>query len=77
MRALGSRDRFMSLAPYTYVMDVEDRRQLSQMFRSLATLAAHVPIVRLSVPDSRRRVLETAVEVLALSPGVSDIEAQR
>jgi pimeloyl-ACP methyl ester carboxylesterase len=63
-RALGSRDRLMSLAPYTYVMDVEDRRQLSQMFRSLATLAAHVPIVRLSVPDSRRRVLETAVEVL-------------
>ena len=55
-RALGSRDRFMSLAPYTYVMDVEDRRQLSQMFRSLATLAAHVPIARLSVPDNRRRV---------------------
>ena len=57
----------MSLAPYTYVMDVEERRQLSQMFRSLATLAAHVPIVRLSVPDSRRRVLETAVEVLAVA----------
>ncbi len=66
-KPLGSRDRFMSLAPYTYVMDVKDRRQLSQMFRSLATLAAHVPIVRLSVPDSRRRVLETAVEVLAVA----------
>jgi pimeloyl-ACP methyl ester carboxylesterase len=64
-RPLESRERFMSLAPYTYVMDVEDRRQLSQMFRSLATLAAHVPIVRLNVPDSRRRMLETAVEVLA------------
>ena len=63
-RALESRDRFMSLAPYTYLMDVEDGRQLSQMFRSLATLAAHVPIVRLSVPDNRRRMLETAVEVL-------------
>jgi pimeloyl-ACP methyl ester carboxylesterase len=66
-RALGSRDRFMSLAPYTYVMDIEDRRQLSQMFRSLATLAADVPIVRLSVPDSRRRVLETADVVMGLT----------
>jgi pimeloyl-ACP methyl ester carboxylesterase len=66
-RALGSRDRFMSLAPYTYVMDIEDRRQLSQMFRSLATLAAYVPIVRLSVPDSRRRVLETAEVVMGLT----------
>lgn len=66
-RALGSRDRFMSLAPYAYVMDVEDRRQLTHMFRSLAMLAAHVPIVRLSLPDSRRRVLETAVEVLAIA----------
>lgn len=66
-RALGSRDRFMSLAPYTYVMDIEDRRQLSQMFRSLATLAAYVPIVRLSVPDSRRRVLETADVVMGLT----------
>jgi pimeloyl-ACP methyl ester carboxylesterase len=67
LRALESRDRFMSLAPYAYVMDVEDRRQLSQMFRSLATLAAHVPIARLSVPDNRRRVLETAEVVLGLS----------
>ena len=57
----------MSLAPYAYVMDVEDRRQLSQVFRSLATLAAHVPIVRLSVPDNRRRVLKNAVEVLAVA----------
>ena len=57
----------MSLAPYAYVMDVEDRGQFSQMFRSLATLAAHVPIVRLSVPDNRRRVLETAEVVLGMS----------
>ena len=70
-KPLGSRDRFMSLAPYTYVLDVEDRRQLSQMFRSLATLAAHVPIVRLSVPDSRRRVLETAEVVMGLSRNLS------
>jgi pimeloyl-ACP methyl ester carboxylesterase len=71
MKPLGSRDRLMSLAPYTYVMDVEERRQLSQMFRSLAALAAHVPIVRLNVPDSRRRVLETADVVLGLSRKLS------
>ena len=75
-RALGSRDRFVSLAPYTYVMDVEDRRQLSQMFRSLSTLAAHVPVVRLSCPDSRRRVLATADEVLAAARMIGD-ETQR
>ena len=75
-RALGSRDRFISLAPYTYVMDIEDRRQLSQMFRSLATLAADVPIVRLSVPDSRRRVLETAEVIMGLSRRLSP-EARR
>ena len=67
MGTFESRARFMSLAPFTYIMDVEDRRQLSQMFRSLATLAAHVPIVRLSVPDNRRTVLETAEVVLGLS----------
>lgn len=65
-RALGSRDRLMALAPYTYVMDVEDRRQLSQMFSSLSTLVAHVPVVRLNVRDSRRRALNMADEVLAL-----------
>jgi hypothetical protein len=67
LRALGSRDRLMALAPYTHVMDVEDRRQLLHMFRSLSTLVTHVPVVRLNLPDSRRRVLEAAVEVLGQS----------
>ena len=57
----------MSLAPYTYVMDVEDRRQLSQMFRSLAPHAGYVPIAALSVPDNRRRVLETVEVVWGVS----------
>jgi hypothetical protein len=66
-RALGARDRLMALAPYTHVMDVEDRRQLLYMFRSLSTLVSHVPVVRLNLPDSRRRVLAAAVDVLAQS----------
>ena len=66
-RILGSRDRFMALAPYTYLMDVEDRRQLHQMFRCLSSLVMHVPVVRLSLPDSRRRVLEAAEDVLELT----------
>ncbi len=67
LRALGSRDRLMALAPYTHLMDVEDRRQLLHMFRSLSTLVTHVPVVRLNLPDSRRRVLEVAVDVLGQS----------
>lgn len=66
-RALGSRDRLMALAPYTYVMDVEDRRQLVHMFRSLSTLVSHVPVVGLNLPDSRRRLREAAGEVLGQS----------
>jgi hypothetical protein len=66
-RTLGSRDRLMALAPYTYVMDVEDRRQLHHMFRCLSSLVTHVPVVRLSLPDSRQRVLEAAGDVLELA----------
>ncbi len=66
-RGLGARDRLMALAPYTHLMDVEDRRQLLHMFRSLSTLVSHVPVVRLNLPDSRRRVLAAAVDVLEQS----------
>jgi hypothetical protein len=65
LRALGSRDRLMALAPYTHVMDVEDRRQLLHMFRSLATLVTDVPVIRLNVREGRTRVSETAGEVVA------------
>lgn len=64
-RTLGSRDRLMALAPYTHVMDVEDRRQLLHMFRSLSTLVTHVPVVRLNAREGRGRVLEAADEVVA------------
>ena len=64
-RVLAARDRLMALAPYTHVMDVEDRRQLLHMFRSLSTLVTDVPVVRLNARDGRGRVLEAADEVLA------------
>jgi hypothetical protein len=64
--ALGLRDRLMALAPYTHVMDVEDRRQLLHMFRSLSTLVTRVPVVRLNARDGRRRLLGTADEILSL-----------
>lgn len=66
-RVLSSRDRLMALAPYTHLMDVEDRQQLGHMFRSLTALDAEVPVVRLSVPEGRRRVLETADYLTALA----------
>jgi hypothetical protein len=66
-RALASRDRLLALAPYTYLMDVEDRRQLLHMFHGLSTLVTHVPVVRLNLPDSRPHVLEAAEDVLALT----------
>ena len=66
-RALAFRERLLALAPYAYLMDVEDRRQLRHMFRDLATLVTHVPVVRLSLPDSRRHVLGAAEDVLALT----------
>jgi len=70
-RALAPRDRLLALAPCTYVMDVGDRRQLLHMFRGLSTLVTHVPVVRLSLPDSRRRVLAAAEHVLALTHQVA------
>jgi hypothetical protein len=52
-------------------LDVEDRRQLLHMFRGLSTLVTRVPVVRLNVCDGRRRLLETADEILALVRALS------
>ena len=60
VRALSPRDRLISLAPYVYLMDVEDRDQLSRMFSQLATLATSVPVCRLHVTDDRRALLRMA-----------------
>jgi hypothetical protein len=65
LRALAARDRLMALAPYTHVMDVEDRRQLLHMFRSVSTLVTDVPVFRLNAREGRGRVLETADGVVS------------
>jgi hypothetical protein len=65
-RHLESRDRLMALAACVYVMDVEDRRQLTQMFRGLTSLVARVPVARLAVRDGRRQARDAAAEVLAI-----------
>ena len=75
-RVLGSRDRLMALAPYTHLMDVEDRHQLRHMFRSLSALVTQVPVVRLNVPDSRRRVLETAEDLTAIARALANESPQ-
>ena len=66
-RLLAPRDRLIALAPYVFVMDVEDPRQLAQMFRDLAALVAAVPVVRLRATDDRRQLAETAREVISLA----------
>ena len=66
LQSLTPRDRLIALAPYVYLMDVEDRDQLSRMFRQLATLATRVPVHRLQVTDDRRALLQTADRVLDL-----------
>lgn len=72
-RALRSRDRLMSLASCVYIMDVEDRRQLVQMFRGLTSLVAGVPVARLHLRDGRRQARVAAGEVLAIARALQAI----
>jgi hypothetical protein len=65
-RTLQARDRLMALAPYACVMDVTDRRQLSQMFSELSQLVTEVPVVRLRLGE-KRKLLDCADDVLALT----------
>jgi hypothetical protein len=66
-RTLGRRERVMALAPFTCVMDVEDRRQLSEMFAGLSALATRVPVARLHVSDGRRPLVQSADEIVSLA----------
>ena len=73
VRSLSPRDRLISLAPGSvYLMDVEDRDQLSQMFSQLATLATLVPIRRLHVPEDHGALLQMAGRVLDLIRASND-----
>jgi hypothetical protein len=46
------RDRLMGLVRVAYVMDVEDRTRLAELFDNLARVAAEVPVARLRVRES-------------------------
>ena len=74
VRILGARERLMALASCVYLMDVEDRRQLAQMFRSLTSLVARAPVVRLNLRDGRREARAAAVEVLTIARSLADSE---
>ena len=64
---LASRDGLMALASFVHVLDVEDRRQLAEMFRGLTSLVTRVPVARLNLRDGRRQVRDAATEVLAIA----------
>jgi hypothetical protein len=66
-RRLTSRDALVSLVRSTYLLDVQDRRQLARMFGDLASLAARVPVVRLDVRHAGTSLARAAVEVLDLA----------
>ena len=64
--ALGARDGLIALTPYTFVMDIADREQLSQVFNGLSGLATAVPVVRLRLRNEPRNPVFLAQEVLNL-----------
>jgi hypothetical protein len=70
--ALASRDRLVSLVRYTYLMDVQDRHQLSQMFVNVTTVVDRVPVLRLDVRGGGQSLLRAADEVLALARAAID-----
>jgi hypothetical protein len=69
---LSPRDGLITLARYTYLMDVEDRGHLSRMFENLSTVVARVPVARLHFREGSRTLLTAADEVLAMARTVAD-----
>lgn len=71
-RRLTARDALVSLVRYTYVLDVQDRRQLARIFSDLASIAARVPVARLDVRHAGASLTRAAGEVLALARAAVD-----
>jgi hypothetical protein len=71
-RTLSTRDSLVALVRYTFVMDAEDRDQLSRMFSGLASIVAKIPVVRLDVRRAGQGLPRTADEVLALARTAAD-----
>ncbi len=55
--------RLMELVKYAYVLDVEDRGELSRVFDGLASLAIGVPILTLRVRHGLTRLPEVATAI--------------
>ena len=55
----------MGLLRCAYLLDVEDRRDLTRMFTDLSRVAASVPVLRLRVRNGRSH-LPVAAELIRL-----------
>jgi hypothetical protein len=71
-RVLTARDALVSLVSHTYLLDVQDRRQLTRMFGDLASIAARLPVARLDVRHAGKSLTRAAAEVLALARSFAD-----
>lgn len=65
MRRCRPSTRFMGLLRCAYLLDVEDRRDLTRMFTDLSRVAASVPVLRLRVRNGRSH-LPVAAELIRL-----------
>ena len=61
--ACGPPARVMGLLRYAYILDVEDRRDLSLAFDRLAVAGGRVPVMRLRIRLGHRR-LNAAAETI-------------
>ena len=72
VRRLGPRDRLVALTRCAYILDVQDRAQLTALFANIAWTAGRIPVVRLHVREGRRRLPGAAAEVAALARRLVD-----
>ncbi len=64
---LSPRQRFVAVVPFTFLLDIDDRGQLSRTFDQLTTLVTAVPVMRLQIRDDRRALGDIADSVVALT----------
>jgi hypothetical protein len=60
INGVAPRARLMGLLRFGYVLDVEDRRDLSMLFSGLARIVARVPVMRLRVRNGKRFLPQAA-----------------
>jgi hypothetical protein len=64
---LSPRERFVAIVPFTFLLDIDDRGQLSRTFAQLTSVVTAVPVMRLQVCDDRRALGDIADSVVALT----------